>query len=570
MNTPHPDHKAAGTLAPLFSLRGSEDLGIGDIGALRELITWAAGKGLSFIQMLPINQTGSDHSPYNLLSSMAIEPLTLSCHPADLPGLDHALYARVAASAIGRLDGPVDYPAVTARKFQLFRSAAAAFFKSKKSAKHREFAAFVESEEDWLEPHALHQALIARHGGSEVGNDWPEEHRCYDKAAQWAESLDEADSASLEEEKNFYRYLQWVARRQWTAASRTAAEQGIFLVGDVPVGVSIYSEDVWTQPHLFDLTRSCGAPPEKVFQSDPFTMQWGQNWGFPLYDWFAMSKDNFLWWRRRLRALREIFQILRVDHALGFFRIYSFPWRPERNAEFTNLSPAEAMERTGGVLPGFVPHEDDTPEHREANRLHGETLLGILAEETGNLGLIAEDLGEVPPYVRPSLARMQLAGFKIPQWECEPDGLLFPGSEYPRISITTYATHDHPPLCEIWNDLIKRAKAVQDNPADSAARRELRALVLFCGGNPDAWENHTFDSQVLGLLLRGLWRSNSWLAAANINDLFGTADRFNVPGTSCAQNWSARLHAPIHSWDAVHAGAIASWVHDVQTLRSRS
>jgi 4-alpha-glucanotransferase len=342
----------------------------------------------------------------------------------------------------------------------------------------------------------------------------------------------------------------------------------VFLVGDVPVGVSIYSEDVWAQPHLFDLQRSCGAPPEKVFQSDPFTMQWGQNWGFPLYDWFAMSKDNFLWWRRRLRSLREIFSILRVDHALGFFRIYSFPWRPERNEEFTNLSADEARERTGGLLPGFVPHEDDTPEHMEANRVHGETLLGILAEETGREGLIAEDLGEVPPYVRPTLARMGLAGFKIPQWETEPDGFLTPGAAYPRVSITTYATHDHPPLCHIWDDLVTRSQGSPGSQPDSSAKRELRALVLFCGGNPDAWENHRFDFQVLRLLLGGLWQSNSWLAAANINDLFGTPDRFNVPGTSSSQNWSARLQAPVHSWNTVHSAAIAAWKSTVVTQRS--
>lgn len=564
MTQPSPDKKIAGALAPLFALRGQQDLGIGDTATLHELIDWAAGNGLGFVQMLPINQTGSDHSPYNLLSSMAIEPLTLSCHPRDLPGLQQDVYLKAAASVQGTFHGPVDYPAVKERKFTLFRQAANTFFSLKKTARHREFQNFVEDEEEWLDPYALHQALMERNGGAEILDRWPEEHRSFESARQWEESLPNDEQATLEESKRFYRYLQWVAHRQWLAARKYAEKRGVFLIGDVPVGVSIYSVDVWTHPHLFDLQRSCGAPPEKVFQADPFTMKWGQNWGFPLYDWFAMSKDNFAWWRQRLRSLREIFAILRVDHALGFFRIYSFPWRPEHNAEFTDLSHEEAMARTGGLLPGFVPHEDDTPEHQEANRLHGETLLGILAEETGREGLIAEDLGEVPPYVRPSLARMGLAGFKVPQWETEPDGLLTPGDAYPRMSITTYATHDHPPLCEIWNQLIDRAHSPE---TDTHAVNELRALILFCGGNPDTWMNRHFDFEVLRLLLGGLWKSNSWLAAANINDLFGTADRFNVPGTSCAQNWSARLEAPIHSWESTHAPAIAAWNSEVAAAR---
>jgi len=171
--------------------------------------------------------------------------------------------------------------------------------------------------------------------------------------------------------------------------------------------------------------------------------------------------------------------------------------------------------------------------------------------------------------VRPSLARMGLAGFKIPQWETEPDGLLTPGEAYPPKSITTYATHDHPPLCQIWNDLVERAtpQGAGETPEQKTAARELRALILFCGGNPDAWEQRPFDSHVLQLLLGGLWRSNSWLAAANINDLFGTADRFNVPGTAGSQNWTARLPDPVYVWNSVHAEAIGAWRAGVAAAR---
>jgi len=285
-------------------------------------------------------------------------------------------------------------------------------------------------------------------------------------------------------------------------------------------------------------------------------MQWGQNWGFPLYDWFAMSKDNFRWWRRRLQSLRQCFDLLRVDHALGFFRIYSFPWRPEQNADFFGITPGEARAKTGGALPAFIPFDDDTEEHREANRTHGETLIGILVEETGPQGLIAEDLGEVPPYVRPSLQKMGVPGFKIPQWEREKDGTFTPGAEYPRLSIATYGTHDHPPLLTIWNDLI--AELQQSDPERRThASNELREWLDFCGASD--LEAKSYGPEISAALFAGLWQCNSWLAAATINDLLGTDDRFNTPGTMGGQNWTARLPFPVEQWVYRHGDAIASW-----------
>src|SRR5690606_38152820 len=103
-----------------------------------------------------------------------------------------------------------------------------------------------------------------------------------------------------------------------------------------------YSADVFSEPDIFDLEWSGGAPPERVFAADPFTVKWGQNWGVPLYKWDVMAGDGFAWWRERVRTVREVFHLFRVDHILGFYRIYSFPWRPQRNEEFLPLEPEEA------------------------------------------------------------------------------------------------------------------------------------------------------------------------------------------------------------------------------------
>ena len=150
-------------------------------------------------------------------------------------------------------------------------------------------------------------------------------------------------------------------------------------MGDIPVGVSRHSADVWGDPDIFDLKHSSGAPPEKAFKADPFTAKWGQNWGFPLYNWERMAQDNYAWWRRRSRLLMSIFHLLRVDHALGFFRIYGFPWPPSENSRFVDLAPEQVMEITGGELPRFMDRDDSNDENCEYNRQHGERLFKMLA-----------------------------------------------------------------------------------------------------------------------------------------------------------------------------------------------
>ena len=128
--------------------------------------------------------------------------------------------------------------------------------------------------------------------------------------------------------QNFFRYVQWVADEQWRAVSRFAGERGVGLMGDIPFGVSYYSADVFSAARTFPLDWSGGAPPEPYFKDDEFTHKWGQNWGIPLYRWAGNAAHNFAWWRQRVRGVQRFFHIFRIDHVLGFYRIYAFPWRP--------------------------------------------------------------------------------------------------------------------------------------------------------------------------------------------------------------------------------------------------
>jgi 4-alpha-glucanotransferase len=556
-----PDQKIAGVLVPVFSLRGSRDLGVGDTAALQEFVKWAAAHGLGAVQILPVNEPGADNSPYNLLSAMALDPLTISTTPGQLPDLSTEDFESLLQASPPSQEGlHVDYDRVRVLKMALLEKAFECFQTlPASSARKRQLGKFRKSQTHWLETYAMHRALIEHHLGSEDTSTWPEAHRSPDKAKAWLAGLPAKERKAFEARITFRAYVQWIAQSQWEAVRELAESLGVVLIGDVPVGVSRFSADVWTSPEFFDLGRSCGAPPEKVFKADAFTEAWGQNWGFPLYDWRAMAADNFSWWRKRLQKMLSIFHLLRVDHALGFFRIYSFPWRPEHNEEFTHLTPEEAAKKTGGPLPGFVDFDDDTEEHREHNRRHGEMVLKMFLEETGPHRLIAEDLGEVAPYVRPTLADLQIPGFKIPQWERSWDRLT-PGVSYDRLSLSTFATHDHPPIRVVWEELFA-ATAVPETR--EAAIHSQWEFMDFCAKNTISLPC-PFTKEVHHAFLRGLLLSNSWLAIHMISDLLGNTDRFNTPGSTGSANWTQRLPCPISELDHHFAETLSFFRQAVQ------
>lgn len=544
--TPNLDQPLAGLLAPLFALRSDHDLGIGDTRALRQFVDWAAAAGFRLVQLLPVNETGGDHSPYNAISSTALDPTTIDTSPSALPDLAEKDFAAITRRAkLERLvAGPVLYPEVKRLKRRLLEAAFATFERrARRSARVKAFDRFSADHAPWLDAHALFRTLMDAFG-DERWDRWPAEVQTAAAARQWLASRRPTRRATLDRAQRFHRYVQWLAFSQWTALKRHCDRRGVALMGDVPFGISYYSADVFAEPDLFDLEWSGGAPPERFFRSDPFTEKWGQNWGIPLYRWDAHRRTEFAWWRRRVRTVRSIFHLFRIDHILGFYRIYSFPWRPERNGEFLPLDERQARERTGGRLPGFAPRDDATPENRAANRAQGDGILRVLLAEVGRHRLIGEDLGVVPDYVRPNLAELEIAGFKIPLWEKTPDGRLIPGSAYPRLSFATYATHDHPPLRALWEDW--RRQIEQGREARDRALHEMRLLAAFAG-IPEPLPR-PYDDGIREALLAALFRSNAWLATLMITDLFGSAQRFNVPGAVAASNWSERLDRAPGDW----------------------
>ena len=527
--------RRAGILIPVFALRSTGDLGIGDTGGVRQLIDWAADTGLGFLQFLPINATGSDSSPYNAISSVALDYLTLELTPAAVPELDEKFFRTI--TGILRVDllghGSVKYAKVRRVKNTLLRRA----FSQIESQPERMalFEKFCVSEAAWLDDFCLFRVLMEEHGHEDWTN-WREDLNTAAKARAWRDSKgDEIDDRIL-----FHAYVQWLCFSQWSELRSYANGKGVKLMGDIPFGISWCSADVFFRPEQFDLEWCGGAPPETYFKDDYFVQRWGQNWGIPLYRWDVMEQDGFQWWCQRTKKLTVVFDIFRIDHVLGFYRIYSFPWRPTRNDEICYLSDEEALELTGGRLPHFIEHDDDTPEHKAANLAHGDKYLRVILAAAGGTEVVAEDLGTVPDYVRPHLLSLDVPGFKVSQWEKDEEGRVVMGSDYDNCSFTTYATHDHEPMKTLWEH--RRRDAMSEDESERAlGNKELGYLADFAGlrFSDGGWPE--YDRHIRHALLEALLASRSRFAAFMLTDLFGLEDRFNVPGIAADSNWSARL-----------------------------
>lgn len=542
-----PDQKIAGVLAPLFALRTETDLGIGDLEALRRFIDWAAEIGFKIVQLLPINEMGGDHSPYNAISAVALEPTNLHLAPGSPEDLSPEDFEQVIAqNDLEKLrKGAVKHDRVRRLKLELLGKSFARF--SRRSADDpscANFTASCEAEGAWLVDYAFFRALMEENGNSERWDLWREEHRTSDSARDWLAAQTAEVRRRFSERELFFKYVQWVAFDQWSAIKTYAEERGVGLMGDIPFGVNLYSADVYSRRDEFALDWSGGAPPEPYFKDDEFTQKWGQNWGIPLYRWDVMRTRNFAWWRQRVRGVRKIFHVFRIDHVLGFYRIYAFPWRPARNPEFLPLSWDEMRERTGGAIPQFYPRDDSTWEHCEANCREGEECLRVVLDESGDTRVVGEDLGTVPHYVRPSLRSLGVATFKIPQWENYDDGRSIPGGDYHRASVATYATHDHKPLRALWQEAF--AKPVS---TEQQTRHDLVKIAEFAGIPPPA-DGDDFDNDFYGPVMEALFRSESWIAIVMITDLLARKDRFNVPGTAANSNWSRRMHKTVPDLDA--------------------
>ena len=553
-----PPTRSAGILLPAFSPRRRGDLGIGDTLALREWIDWAAEHQVGFLQLLPINEHGVEESPYSAISSVALDPIYLALEPGEVPGLTKDDLATARADLREVIEAPlVDYPAVRRAKRDLLERAWSRW-PAADDTWRREFAAFCEAEAGWLEDYSLFRWLMEMHGEALSWDQWPENCHTPEAARAMLARRRALDGEVVDYRLGYHAFVQWLCFRQWRGVRAHAESRHVKLMGDVPIGISWHSCDVFFERDSFHLDWSGGSPPESMFTHDRFLHQWGQNWGIPLYRWDLMEAGGFSWWKRRIQRHTEVFRMFRIDHILGFYRIYAFPWRPGRNGEFAGLDLQQAAAITGGRLPRWFMRPDDTDENKAANLRDGSPRLQAVMEAAGAAEVIAEDLGWVPDYVRPHLERLGIAGFRIPHWDCNEYGHPLPGELFPECSFATYSTHDHDPIGATWNACHRAVHRHHGHHAASGeaeaalgAAHALRVLAEFAD-IPRPPHDHwlRFTDGIQWRLFKALFASRSRYAALMVTELFGLEDRINSPGTSGGNNWRFRL-----PWTLTEIGA---------------
>ena len=329
------NRKLAGTLVPVFSLRTRKSAGIGDFGDLKAMIDFVASTGQKVLQLLPINDTTITHTwtdsyPYSCISVFAIHPQYANLHA--LPELKDAKARAEAEKTRAELNAldKIDYEKVNGFKINYLRQ----IFnqEGEKMMKTAEYKAFFQDTKQWLVPYAQYSYLRDKNGTADF-NQWPD-HQVWDEAERKA--LTDPKTAAYKNVAFFY-FVQFVLDRQMQEAHEYAKAKGVILKGDIPIGVNRNGCDVWMEPKYFNLNGQAGAPP------DDFSAN-GQNWGFPTYNWFEMLKDGCQWWNRRFQNMARYFDAYRIDHVLGFFRIWEIPVHSVHGL-LGQFAPALAMSR---------------------------------------------------------------------------------------------------------------------------------------------------------------------------------------------------------------------------------
>lgn len=520
MTDPRPlTGRHGGLVIPLFSIPSSASWGIGEIPDIPIFASWIASAGQGLLQLLPINEVAvGQTSPYSAMTAMAIDPIYIGV--GTVP--EFAASGGEAGMDAGWRDGlqqarggrHVDYRLVRRLKRAALRSAFDRFRDDewgRQTERAAAFARWADSQAWWLDDYALFRAIHAREE-ERAWTDWPEPVRTRDAAA-----LEQA-STELAGEILYRRWLQWIADDQWQAARR--AMQPVALLGDLPFMVDGDSADVWANADAFRLDASVGAPPDAFSET-------GQNWGLPAYRWDVMREQAYRWLRARARRSADLYDGYRVDHLVGFYRTYVFPAAPEQ--------------------PFF------TPAAEEEQLQLGETLLRLFAEPGARI--IAEDLGTIPPFVRASLARLAVPGYKVFRWEREWDEPGQPFRDpaaYPAASVAASGTHDTETVAEWWESL---------EPGEQDKVLQLPGIAALV---PDARAPLPFGPGLRDALLEVLVSSGSDFLLLPAQDVFGWRERINLPASQGDHNWTWRLPWPVDALGAQpeareRAATLAAW-----------
>lgn len=559
--------RRAGILVPLFSLYSGDSFGIGDFQDLKLFIDWAKNCGLSIIQLLPMNEVGSLFCPYDALSSFALEPMYLSFKNLTENQKSSLRQKLRSLKKIYPLDKPYINYGIKKAKIQLLREV---YLSQSRLHRDEGLERFKEENSYWLRDFALFKALKDYHQGK-PWFEWEEEFRSRQPQAL------EAFYKIQQKEIEFQIWLQWLAFKQFREVKESAQNRKILFKGDLPLLVSRDSADVWVHPEFFKLEYASGAPPDMY-------VALGQRWGMPTYNWDNIAKDDCLYLKEKLRYAENFYDILRIDHVVGLFRIWSIPYN-------------EPLKNQG--LNGFF---DPADEKKWVDQ--GRHILSAILNNT-NMLICAEDLGMVPSCCPRVLKELGIPGDDVQRWVKDwkvKHDFLEP-QEYRYLSVAMLSTPDTTNWPAWWENeagtidealFIRRCASrnidynlVKDRLFDSLLSRHGRlrwlnrvdsveALVKILGKKKEEvadfielYENsyqekeklwrhlkiagsmrEKYDAQILKTVLKITLESQAifcietiidWLYLTDIFKLDLYEYRINTPGIISKRNWSLRL-----------------------------
>lgn len=480
-----------GINVPLSALTSKKSSGIGEFLDLLPLVDWCKEIGFSIIQLLPLKDSGYDPSPYNAISSIALNPIFLSLHALE--------YVKEAPTLSSKLEELKKYNAYQRIQYEEVLNQKTTFLKLYYSQflfriiKDSAFAAF-KQEHPYIKTYALFKILKEKHHLASW-EKWPYEIK--DPSAKTICNLLDAYNEEIE----LHCYIQYLCFSQMKSVKAYAKEKGVRLMGDIPILISKESSDVWHDRHFFDLSLVAGAPPDALNQE-------GQYWGFPLYNWSAIEAEHYRFWNTRLSFAENFYDIFRIDHIVGFYRIWA-------------IAPGDLA--TKGR---FVPEEE------EDWLPHGHKILSKLLSFT-NMHPIGEDLGTIPKQIYKSLFSLGIDRTIMVRWErdYEKTGNFIPFKDYYQGSVTTLSTHDSETLSE-WAVHCKEEFELycRDThlPFDPSLPPSLRLQILK--------QAHSTNSHFHINLLQEYLALFEECVYPHIGD-----ERINVPGKILPTNWTYRF-----------------------------
>ena len=555
--------KGAGTVIPVFSLRTEGGFGVGDFGDLKQMVDWCDKTRQRILQVLPINDTNmtgtwQDSYPYNSISIYALHPQY--CDLRQLPAIkDEAKRAeleqlRQELNALPQIDYERMFKAKMDYLHLLFEQ------EWTKESKSAEYKAFFEQNKEWLVPYAAFCYYRDLYGTAEFPK-WP---------VGATVAATQKTTFKAKKQLQFWYFVQYHLDRQMQDAHAYARAHCVILKGDIPIGISRDGVEAWVEPKYFNLNGQAGAPP------DPFSAD-GQNWGFPTYNWDEMLKDGCQWWVRRFRKMAQYFDAYRIDHVLGFFRIWEIPV-PEKSGLMGQFAPALGMSKE--EIEGYGVQFSDglfLVDHKRADRWHPRIAVQFqeayerLSEEqkfcfnrlyndyfysrnnqfwyqeamkklprltqATRMLVCAEDLGMVPDCVPWVMNELRILSLEIQSMPKDPSVRFGHLSQYPYRSVCTISTHDMPTLRQWWDE-------------DNERTQDYFNTMLYRGGaapHPlpgwlakDIVARHLTSPSMLCLLSLQDWLSiNENLRLPDQN-----AERINIPANP-RHYWRYRMHLTI-------------------------